>query len=75
MTILVTGATGTVGSQVVNQLVTRDADVRVLTRNPDNADLPAQITTVPDARGTRRREHPNRTLNIYSLYCAQRINA
>ncbi|MBC3765822.1 SDR family oxidoreductase [Neptunicella marina] len=34
MTILVTGATGRVGQQVVNQLVKRNANVRVLTRDP-----------------------------------------
>ena len=44
MTILVTGATGTVGSQVVKQLVARHADVRVLTRNPEQAELPAAVT-------------------------------
>lgn len=34
MTILVTGATGRVGQHVVEQLVNRDAKVRVLTRSP-----------------------------------------
>ena len=37
MTILVTGATGTVGSQVVQQLVQRGADVRALVRDPAKA--------------------------------------
>lgn len=46
MTILVTGATGTVGGQVVNQLVVRGADVRVLSRNPAKADLPDQVTAI-----------------------------
>lgn len=46
MTILVTGATGTVGSQVVDQLVARNADVRVLTRNPNKADMPDQVTAI-----------------------------
>jgi uncharacterized protein YbjT (DUF2867 family) len=43
MTILVTGATGRVGRQVVQQLVKRDADVRVLLRDPSKADFPASV--------------------------------
>ena len=40
MTILVTGATGNVGRQVIQQLTRRGAQVRVLVRNPATADLP-----------------------------------
>ncbi|MEV0616315.1 NmrA family NAD(P)-binding protein [Nonomuraea sp. NPDC050404] len=40
MTFLVTGATGTVGRQIVAQLVERGAHVRALTRNPAAAGLP-----------------------------------
>ncbi|UFZ01570.1 NmrA/HSCARG family protein [Bradyrhizobium ontarionense] len=43
MTILVTGATGTVGRHVVEQLVRRGADVRALVRNPAKANLPAGV--------------------------------
>lgn len=43
MTILVTGATGRVGRHLVQQLVQRDAKVRVLTRNPASADFPATV--------------------------------
>jgi len=46
MTILVTGATGRVGRQVVKQLVTRGADVRVLVRDPSKADFPASVEIV-----------------------------
>lgn len=46
MTILVTGATGRVGRQVVQQLVNRDADVRVLVRDPAKADFPAGVQVV-----------------------------
>ncbi|MEX3667542.1 SDR family oxidoreductase [Paraburkholderia phenoliruptrix] len=46
MTILVTGATGRVGRQVVNQLVNRSADVRVLVRDPSKADFPPAVTVV-----------------------------
>jgi uncharacterized protein YbjT (DUF2867 family) len=40
MTILVIGATGRVGRHVVDQLVQRGADVRVLTRDPSKAAFP-----------------------------------
>ena len=43
MTILVTGATGNVGRQVVQQLLQRGAQVRALVRDPATADLPAQV--------------------------------
>src|SRR3954452_18810343 len=43
MTILVTGATGTVGRNVVDQLIKRGADVRALVRDPSKANLPAAV--------------------------------
>ncbi len=43
MTILVTGATGRVGGHVVQQLVNRGADVRVLVRDPSKANFPANV--------------------------------
>jgi uncharacterized protein YbjT (DUF2867 family) len=43
MTILVTGATGRVGRHVVDQLVQRGAKVRVLTRDPAKANVPAGV--------------------------------
>jgi uncharacterized protein YbjT (DUF2867 family) len=46
MTILVTGATGRVGRQVVQQLVKRGADVRVLVRDPGKASFPAGVAVV-----------------------------
>lgn len=46
MTILVTGATGTIGRQVVEQLVKRGADVRALARDPAKANFPAGVTVV-----------------------------
>lgn len=46
MTILVTGATGRVGRQVVHQLANRGADVRVLVRDPSKADFPASVNVV-----------------------------
>lgn len=46
MTILVIGATGRVGRHVVDQLLARDADVRVLTRDPAKASFPAAVEVV-----------------------------
>lgn len=43
MTILVTGATGRVGRHVVDQLVRRGADVRVLTRDASTANFPEGV--------------------------------
>jgi uncharacterized protein YbjT (DUF2867 family) len=46
MTILVTGATGRVGGHVVQQLVQRGADVRVLVRDPAKAVFPAGVEVI-----------------------------
>jgi uncharacterized protein YbjT (DUF2867 family) len=46
MTILVTGATGTVGRQVVQHLVKRGADVRALVRDPSKANFPPGVSVV-----------------------------
>ena len=46
MTILVTGATGTVGRHVVEQLVKRGADVRALVRDPAKASFLAGVSAV-----------------------------
>jgi uncharacterized protein YbjT (DUF2867 family) len=46
MTILVTGATGNVGRNVVEQLVNRGADVRALVRDPSKANFPAGVEVV-----------------------------
>ena len=46
MSILVTGATGTIGSQVLAQLAGETTQVRALTRSPNTARLPAAIEPV-----------------------------
>jgi uncharacterized protein YbjT (DUF2867 family) len=46
MSILVTGSTGAIGSQVVNGLVARGATVHGLTRNPDRANFPKGVRAV-----------------------------
>ncbi|PZS36662.1 MAG: nucleoside-diphosphate sugar epimerase [Pseudonocardiales bacterium] len=45
-TILVTGATGRVGGQVISQLTGTGAAVRALTRNPDTTALPGGVEVV-----------------------------
>ncbi|MFE9601271.1 NAD(P)H-binding protein [Streptomyces hokutonensis] len=44
--ILVTGATGTIGSEVVRQLVARGEKVRALTRDPEKARIPPGVEPV-----------------------------
>jgi len=46
MTILVTGATGNIGRQVVEHLTKRGADVRALVRDPSKASFPAGVSIV-----------------------------
>jgi uncharacterized protein YbjT (DUF2867 family) len=46
MSILVTGATGNIGRQVVDHLLAEGRDVRALTRNPDAANLPDGVEVV-----------------------------
>lgn len=46
MSILVTGSTGRIGTQVVTQLTARGASVRALTRAPEEADFPAGVVAV-----------------------------
>ena len=44
--ILIVGATGTIGRQVVAQLAANGAPVRAMTRNPKAAGLPAEVEVV-----------------------------
>ncbi|QQK75445.1 NAD(P)H-binding protein [Salicibibacter cibarius] len=46
MTVLVTGATGTVGRHVVEQLVNKDVQVRAVSRHPERANLPEGVEVV-----------------------------
>ncbi len=46
MTVLVTGATGTVGREVVRALLELGAAVRALSRDPETAALPAEVEVV-----------------------------
>ena len=44
--ILITGATGTVGSEIVRLLAARGERVRAVTRNPETADFPGGVEAV-----------------------------
>jgi uncharacterized protein YbjT (DUF2867 family) len=46
MTILVTGSTGTIGSQVVAYLAGKEAEVHALARAPEKTQFPAGVTPV-----------------------------
>jgi uncharacterized protein YbjT (DUF2867 family) len=46
MAILVTGSTGTIGTQVLNFLHGQDAPIRALTRSPEKATFPAGVVPV-----------------------------
>ena len=46
MSILVTGGTGTIGTQVLTHLQGRGVEVRALTRSPGRTSLPAGVTPV-----------------------------
>lgn len=46
MTILVTGSTGTIGTQVLNFLDGHGADIRALTRSPETTHFPAGVIAV-----------------------------
>jgi len=46
MSILVTGSTGTIGSQVVNHLQGRNVEIRALSRSPEKAQFPDGVTPV-----------------------------
>jgi len=43
MTIFVTGATGTVGGHIVKQLLSKNVEVKAMSRNPENTSLPPEV--------------------------------
>src|SRR5664279_5593096 len=70
MAILVTGSTGTVGSQVVAGLASKGAEVHALVRAPDKARFPAGVTPITgdltDVDSMRAALAPVRTLFLLS---------
>ena len=75
--ILVTGATGTIGRQVVDQLVRRGAEVRALAREPAKAGLPAGVAVVPgdllDVASLRRAFAGASTLFLLNAVAADEV--
>ena len=71
MTTLVTGATGTIGREIVRQLVDVDQPVRALTRNPSKAGLPGAVEIVAgdltDPTTLETAFHGVTTLHLISL--------
>ena len=66
MSILVTGSTGRIGTEVITRLAASGASVRALTRSPEKASFPAGVTAVQgdllDADAMRRALTGVRTL-------------
>ena len=66
MSILVTGSTGRIGTEVITRLAASSASVRALTRSPEKASFPAGVTAVQgdllDADAMRRALTGVRTL-------------
>jgi uncharacterized protein YbjT (DUF2867 family) len=77
MAILVTGATGTIGSHLLKHLAAEDVDVRALTRDPDKAVLPAGVTPAKgdmlDVDAMRAALDGVRTLFLLSAVTAEEL--
>lgn len=78
MTVLVTGATGTIGSALVERLVAAGASVTVLVRNPGKARFPAQVAVVrgdmADVASVREVLRPVRTLFLLNAVAPDELN-
>lgn len=68
MNILVTGATGRIGSHLVHQLLSEGHHVRALTRHPDQAQLPKDVEVVQgDLTDTDSLRRPLREIEAVHL--------
>jgi uncharacterized protein YbjT (DUF2867 family) len=70
MTILVTGATGHIGRNVVEQLLAAGADVRALTRNPATSREPSSSSPTPWRGRTNRSQESLRAMIVTRDYFA-----
>ncbi len=77
MTILITGATGTIGSALVHQLADQHLAVNALTRDPGKAKLPAWVTPVAgdmlDVESMRKALKGVRTLFLLNAVSTQEL--
>ena len=77
MAILVTGSTGTIGKQVLDHLAGSGAQVRALTRAPEKAQFPQDVTAVQgalsDVDGLRRVMHGVSTLFLLAPNAADEL--
>ena len=78
MTILVTGATGTIGSALVHRLTQQQLAVSALTRDPTKAKFPAGVTAVTgdmlDVASMRKALHGVSTLFLLNAVSAQELS-
>ncbi len=77
MTILITGATGTIGSLLVQQLANQHAAVNALTRDPSKAKFPSGVTAVSgdmlDVESMRKALQGVNTLFLLNAVSAQEL--
>lgn len=69
---LVTGATGTIGRQVLSQLPATGAEVRALTRCPDAARSGVTTKTSPARRGSSSRPDTDVRCLVISVAACRR---
>lgn len=78
MTVLVTGATGTIGSALVERLLAAGASVRVLVRNPGKVRFPATVEVaqgdMADIASIRDALASVRTLFLLNAVAADELN-
>jgi nucleoside-diphosphate-sugar epimerase len=71
--VLVIGATGTIGRQVLSQLATVGARVRALTRQSDTVGLPREIEIVRGDLTMRKRSMAVFMASIRFSWCGPRL--
>ena len=67
MSFLITGATGTIGSQIVHQLIYQGATVRAISRNPEKVNLPGSVEVFAGDL-TSKEFHPKTFDGVKSIF-------